>query len=58
LVVPSNDMPLQAGSVVNIETPYYEIGTGGFMVEDTVLVTKSKPEFLTKLDRGLLVIPN
>ena len=58
LIVPSNDMPLQAGAVVNIETPYYEIGTGGFMVEDTVLVTKSRPEFLTKLDRGLLVIPN
>ncbi len=57
LIAPSNETPLEEGAVINIETPYYEIDAGGFMVEDTVVVRRSGPEFLSKSDRGLYVIP-
>ncbi len=57
LIIPSNESLIEQGNVVNIETPYYEIGTGGFMVEDTVLVTRTGIQFLTKLDRALHEIP-
>lgn len=57
LIVPSNNAVLEKGSVINIETPYYEIGAGGFMVEDTVVVTDSEPVFLTELDRDLISVP-
>jgi Xaa-Pro dipeptidase len=57
LIVPSNNATLEKGSVINIETPYYEIGAGGFMVEDTVVVTDSEPVFLTELSRDLIGVP-
>jgi Xaa-Pro dipeptidase len=31
--------PLEAGMVLEVETPYYELGFGGLQVEDTILVT-------------------
>ena len=57
LIMPSNESLIEQGNVINIETPYYEIGTGGFMVEDTVLVTRTGIQFLTKFDRALYEIP-
>src|SRR4029077_8289396 len=32
--------PLEAGMVLEVETPYYELGFGGLQVEDTILVTE------------------
>ncbi len=45
---------LQAGMVMCIETPYYELGFGGFQVEDMVLVTPTGVESLMTLPRELL----
>ena len=53
LFVEGSDERLEVGMVINIETPYYESGYGGFQVEDTVLVTPAGCELLTRADRGL-----
>lgn len=47
---------LEPGMVFCLETPYYEIGWGGIMVEDTVVVTADGAEMLTGSDRSLRVI--
>jgi Xaa-Pro aminopeptidase len=51
------DDVLQAGMVLCLETPFYEIGWGGMMVEDTVVVTEAGHRRLTHSDRSLRVIP-
>lgn len=50
------DTPLEENMVVNIETPYYEVGFGGVQVEHTVVVTKSASQCLTTLDEEMLTI--
>jgi Xaa-Pro aminopeptidase len=57
LIAASTETLIPEGAVINIETPYYEIGAGGYMVEDTVLVGKNGVEFFSKFDRDLYVIP-
>ncbi|MDA4128890.1 MAG: Xaa-Pro peptidase family protein [Thaumarchaeota archaeon] len=57
LIAASTETAIPEGAVINIETPYYEIGAGGYMVEDTVLVKKSGVEFFSKFDRDLYEIP-
>jgi len=39
--------PLEAGMVLEVETPYYELGFGGLQVEDTILVTENGHKRLT-----------
>lgn len=56
LLTPTSHDVLEEGMVVNIETPYYELGFGGVQVEDTVVVTGDGYRLLTKYDRNLLVI--
>ncbi|MDA4130501.1 MAG: Xaa-Pro peptidase family protein, partial [Thaumarchaeota archaeon] len=56
-ITPASNDVIEKNCVLNIETPYYEISNGGYMVEDTILVTERGAEFLTKLDRGLIEIP-
>ena len=56
LVAPGDETILEEGMVLNIEPPYYEIGTGGLTVEDTLVVTKGRPELLTSLSRELEII--
>lgn len=46
LISPNDETQLEVGTVVNIETPYYEIGFGCVHVEDTVVVTKTGCERL------------
>ncbi|MEN3269357.1 MAG: Xaa-Pro dipeptidase [Pseudonocardia sp.] len=56
-VVRPNDMTvLASGMVFCLETPYYELGWGGMMVEDTGLVTDSGFELFTSIDRSLRVV--
>jgi Xaa-Pro aminopeptidase len=50
------DTALRAGMTFCFETPYYELGWGGMMVEDTVVVTESGVERLTVSPRDLLVV--
>ena len=42
--------------VVNVETPYYELGFGGVQVEDTLVVTKNGYRLLTQADRNLFIL--
>ena len=53
---PDSDAVLERGMVLTIETPYYEIGTGGLMPEDIVLITESGAECLTEPDNDLTVL--
>jgi Xaa-Pro aminopeptidase len=57
IIGPSSDIPLRAGMTFCFETPYYELGWGGMMVEDTVVITETGSEMLTRSDRTLRVIP-
>ena len=44
---------LEAGMCLCVETPYYQLGWGGMMVEDTVLVTDSGYQPITMIPREL-----
>jgi Xaa-Pro aminopeptidase len=56
LIAPGNADRLEEGTVVNIETPYYEFGLGAIHVEDPFVVRKDKNELLTSLSRQFTVI--
>ncbi|GAA5114616.1 Xaa-Pro peptidase family protein [Pseudonocardia adelaidensis] len=56
IISPAVDTPLQAGMTFCFETPYYEVGWGGMMVEDLVLVTDDGVRVLTDADRDLRVV--
>lgn len=56
MVRPTENTPLEAGMVLNIETPYYEIGFGGLQVEETIVVTDNGCKYLTTPIEELLVI--
>jgi Xaa-Pro aminopeptidase len=57
IVSPGVQIPLQAGMTFSFETPYYEIGWGGMMVEDTLVITEGGVDLLTESDRQLRVVP-
>jgi Xaa-Pro aminopeptidase len=44
---------VEAGMVVAVETPYYELGFAGLHPEDPVLVTEAGPEYFTQSSRHL-----
>jgi Xaa-Pro aminopeptidase len=56
IINPATDQELEPGMVFCFETPYYEIGWGGMMVEDTLVITDSGCELLSVSDRSLRVI--
>ncbi len=56
VVAPGWATILEPGMVFCVETPYYEIGWGGMMVEDALVVTEDGAEVLTVSDRSLRVI--
>lgn len=55
-ITPLSDDILEEGMVLNIETPYYELGFGGVQVEDTLLVTESGYQQLTRNSRDLFIL--
>jgi len=57
IVRPDSPAPLEPGMTFCFETPYYELGWGGMMVEDTLVVTDDGIRLLTDRARGLTVIP-
>ncbi|XBS69051.1 Xaa-Pro peptidase family protein [Acerihabitans sp. KWT182] len=57
VITPESDGILQAGQTYCFETPYYEPGWGGMMVEDTGVITEAGFASFTTIDRGLRVIP-
>jgi Xaa-Pro dipeptidase len=51
---PANrEVEIREGMVLCVETPYYELGWGGMMVEDIIVIRKDGNECLTKLPRDL-----
>lgn len=55
-ITPQSADVIEEGGVFNVETPYYEVGFGCLMIEDTLNVTKDGYEYLTRADRGLRVL--
>ena len=53
LIGPNVETPLEEGMTICFETPYYEVGWGGPMVEDIVVITSRDPLFLTKFSTEL-----
>jgi Xaa-Pro dipeptidase len=49
----NRDVKIAAGMVLCVETPYYELGWGGMMVEDIIVVQEGGVECLTTLPREL-----
>lgn len=56
IVSPNASTVLEPGMVFCVETPYYEIGWGGMMVEDAIVVTDDGCDMLSTSDRSLRVI--
>lgn len=56
VVRPGSTTQLSPGMVFCLETPYYELGWGGMMVEDTGVVTDHGFELFTSIDRDLRVV--
>lgn len=50
---PGSKTLLEPGMVLCVETPYYEMGWGGLMVEDTIAITASGYESLTAISRDM-----
>lgn len=58
LLAPGNKDVIEAGCVINIETPYYEFGLGALHVEDPYVVRgDGNHELLTTLGRELHILP-
>lgn len=57
IIRPSTPALLEAGQVFCFETPYYELGWGGMMVEDALVVTDDGVRLLSDRGRELQVIP-
>lgn len=55
-IAKGNKLPLEELMIINVETPYYEMGYGGFQIEYTLIVTQSGYEFLIPVERELLVV--
>ncbi|MBP1845579.1 Xaa-Pro aminopeptidase [Rhizobium petrolearium] len=58
VITPDCEEKLLAGSTFCIETPYYEPGWGGMMVEDTGLITDDGFELFSSTDRSLRIVPD
>ncbi len=56
LIGPESDATLTAGMCLCVETPFYEIGWGGMMLEDTILVSDDGYEPITTLPHDLIHI--
>lgn len=56
LIAPGVNEMIEEGTVVNIETPYYEFGLGAIHVEDPFVVHADGNELLTSLSRDLHIL--
>ncbi|MCC6146973.1 MAG: aminopeptidase P family protein [Anaerolineaceae bacterium] len=55
LLAPGVNDVIEEGTVVNAESPYYEFGLGGLIVEDPFVVRSTGNELLTTLSQDLLI---
>jgi Xaa-Pro dipeptidase len=56
LLGPNDHTIVEEGMTLEVETPYYEIGSAGLQPEDTVVVTRGVPRILNTLTRDLIVV--
>jgi len=56
IVAPKSEIVLEEGTVLNCETPYYELGLTGIMIEDTIRVTRSGHETFTSSSKDLISV--
>ena len=56
LIAPGVKDVIEEGTVVNIETPYYEFGLGALHVEDPFVVDANGNKLLTSLSRNMHII--
>ncbi len=57
ILAPGNETPIEAGMVLNVETPYYAFGTGGLHVEDPFVVGETGDNILlTTLSRDMIIV--
>lgn len=54
MLIKNNDMVLEPGMVLSVETPFYELEWGGIQVEDTIVVTDKGCKMLTKSNNNLI----
>ena len=53
---PKDGTPLEEGMALCFETPYYEVGWGGLIHEDVVIVTEKGPRYLTRFEDELRIV--
>jgi Xaa-Pro dipeptidase len=53
VIEPTSEWVLEENMVIIVETPYYELGFGAIQLEDTLLVTATGHEFISKLPQDL-----
>lgn len=56
IINPGTDLALETGMTFCLETPYYEVGWGGMMVEDTIVVEPDGPRMLSDRGRDLIEV--
>jgi len=54
LLAPNVKDTLEAGSVICLETPYYELGLGGLQIENAIVITEKGYRLLSKLPNDLI----
>lgn len=52
----NRDVPIEEGMVLCVETPFYQLGWGGMMVEDIIVIREGGNDCLTRLPRELQVV--
>lgn len=56
LIGPNDQTVLEEGMVLCVETPYYEIGWGGLLVEDTLVITQRGARVFNQRSRELQIV--
>jgi Xaa-Pro dipeptidase len=56
LISPRDSTPLEEGMVLCFETPYYEVGWGGILHEDIVVIAQGGARYITTPERQLSVL--
>ncbi|MEM1938119.1 MAG: M24 family metallopeptidase, partial [Candidatus Caldarchaeum sp.] len=56
VIRPEDQTVVEEGMVLNIETPYYELGLGGIIIEDTLVVKSDGVEMLSKTSNDAIIV--
>lgn len=55
-ITSNNTQELLPGMTISVEAPYHKLGLGGFIVEDSILITDKGCKDLTTMSRELFVV--